>query len=171
MSLLIPFQGCATIKNTKIPESFSELGYCLNCKRVMALDGLSDGMECFCPNCDTNFFVKEAKYRFKRRCADLKNQKTAGGVLTVTMVAASVAGAMFGVPIPPPPVSEETFKPYEMPQVVTCKRASPVDAPAGQNPVSELEPHGEIKAPVYEEAEPEEVDVVNSDAPLPEEDN
>jgi len=168
-SLLIPFQGCATMKNTKIPESFSELGYCSKCKKVMALDGISDNTACACPTCDAGFVVKDAKYSFKRRCADLRNQKTAGGVLTVAMMGASLAGAMFGVPLPPPPVSEDTFRPYEMPQVVTCKKASPVEAPAGLIPASELEPHGAIKIPVYEEAEPEEVDVVNSDAPPPEE--
>lgn len=167
-AIIISSHGCATLKNTKIPESFSELGYCRNCKRVMALDGLSEGTKCFCPNCDTEFVVKDAKYRLKRRCADLKNQKTAGGVLTVAMMGASVAGAVFGIPIPPPPVCEDTFRPYEMPEVVTCKKASPVDQPAYPIPPAELRPHGAVNIPSAGEAEPEEVTVENSDAPQPE---
>jgi len=152
--------GCATMKNTKIPESFSELGYCSGCKRVMALDGISDNTACLCPNCDEEFVAKDAKYKFKRRCADLKNQKTAGGVLTAAMMAASVAGVMFGVPIPPPPVSEETFKPYELPQVVTCKKASPLDQALIQPASPELVPHGGIKAPAEED---EDLNVENDD--------
>lgn len=138
-NFFISSSGCATVKNTRIPESFTDIGYCRNCKRVMALDGLSDDTLCACPNCDMNLVVKDAKYRFKRRCADLKNQKTAGSVLTAAMMAASVAGAVFGVPIPPPPVSDDTFTPYEMPQVVTCRKASPAGIPAGQTPVPALE--------------------------------
>ena len=169
-AIIISSHGCATLKNTKIPESFSELGYCRNCKRVMALEGLAESTECFCPNCDAEFVVKDAKYRFKRRCADLKNQKTAGSVLTVAMMGASVAGAVFGVPIPPPPVSEDTFRPYEMPQVVTCKKASPVDPPVPQTPAPELRPHGVIGMPTDEASEPEEVLIENSDDPPPEDD-
>lgn len=126
-ALLAPCSGCATVRNTKIPQAFVDLGYCVNCKKVMALDGISDNTVCTCPSCGVRVIAKDAKHNFRRRCADLKNGKTAIGVLSAGALAASIAGAVFGIPIPPPPISEETFTPYEMPMIVTCKKAVPVE--------------------------------------------
>ena len=128
--------GCATLRNTKIPEAFREVGLCAGCKRLMALDGLSDGMTCECPNCGRPFVVADVKTAFKRRCADLKNRKTAMSCLAVGMTAASIAGAIYGIPIPPAPVDEETFRPYELPMLIECRQASP----AGPQPAEPAEP-------------------------------
>lgn len=134
---MLPLGGCATMKNTKIPAAYNEVGYCKGCKRLMALDGLQDAATCSCPNCGREFVAGKAKADFKKKCVDKKNMKAAVGCLSAAMVAASIAGSIYGIPIPPPPVSEETFAPYELPMVIECKQAAPVGA--GQAPSQEPE--------------------------------
>lgn len=125
VAIALSNQGCATVRNTKIPAAYSEVGLCAKCKRLVAFDGLSDGMRCDCPNCGTPLTVRDAKENFKRRCADLKNRKTALSCLAVGMTAASIAGAIYGIPIPPAPVDEDTFRPYELPMALKCRQAVP----------------------------------------------
>lgn len=121
--LILPASGCATLKNMKIPPQFTELGLCPSCRQVIAADGLSDDEIAVCPECNSTFLVRDAKYRFRKKCVDLKNRKAASGVLAVALLAASVAGAVYGIPVPPPPISEGMFVPYKLPALISCRRA------------------------------------------------
>ena len=106
-----------------MPESFSSLGSCGKCKSAIALDGLSDSDVVVCPECGAELTVESAKYRFKRKYVDRKNLKVASGVFQVALLAASIAGAMYGIVIPPPPISEDTFTPYRLPLMISCRKA------------------------------------------------
>lgn len=135
--------GCATVRSVKIPQAYSEVGLCAKCKHVMALDGLPDSLSCTCPTCGSPVTVQAAKTQFRRACVDRMNRRTAMSCLTVAMMAGSIAGSIYGIPIPPPPMDESTFKPYELPMVIECKQAAP--ATPGQTapavpPPPQLEP-------------------------------
>ena len=69
LSLLIPAHGCATLKNTKVPKAFKEVGICGHCKKLIALDGLADDESAICPECGAPFIVKDARLAFKRSIA------------------------------------------------------------------------------------------------------
>jgi len=122
--------GCATLKNTKMPEEFSDLGVCPTCKQIIAVDGFSGSEIAVCPECGSDFLVKDSKGVFKKKCVDLKNKKAITGVLAIALMAASIAGAIYGIPIPPPPIDEETFRPFEFPLAISARMA-------GQPPLSE----------------------------------
>ena len=128
-ALLAPCQGCATVRNTRVPEAYSEVGLCGKCKRLMALDGIADTAACACPNCGAPIQAGQAKYNFRRKCADKKNLKSAISCLSVAMLAGSIAGSIYGIPIPPPPMDANTFTPYELPPSLRCRQAVPADAP------------------------------------------
>lgn len=115
--------GCATLKNTKVPEEFSDLGICPSCRQVIAVDGFSANEIAVCPECGSDFLVKAAKDLFKKKCVDLKNKKTASSVFMIALMAASIAGAIYGIPIPPPPIDEETFMPFEYPVAIAARMA------------------------------------------------
>jgi len=125
ISFLASVSGCATLKNTKVPTSFNEVGICRHCKNAIALDGLQDDETAICPECGLAMGVKRAKYEFKRGYVDRRNQKTAYGVLTVTLFLASIAGAVYGIPIPVPPIEPDTFTPYKLPIGIRCRQAKP----------------------------------------------
>ncbi len=138
LALLLPSQGCATLKNTKVPQAFTDVGVCSQCKKYIALDGLSDDESAVCPECDATFRVKDARLGFKRLIISRKNQKTAQGVLTVTWMAATFAAAFYGIPLPPPPITEDTFSPYRAPFRIRCKKA----VKAGEMPLSYTDAEG-----------------------------
>lgn len=123
VSLLTSAQGCATLKNTKVPQGFADVGVCSQCKKYIALDGLSDNEKAMCPECDATFRVGEARLGFKKLIVSRKNRKTAQGAFTVTWMAATFAAAMYGIPLPPPPITEDTFSPYRAPFRIKCRRA------------------------------------------------
>jgi hypothetical protein len=136
--------GCATTKNTAMPVSFREVGYCGKCNSALALDGLSEEQVIACPNCGVISSVADAKYKFKRKYIDKKNTKTAKAFLTVALVAAAVAGAIYGIPVPLPPIDSETFTPYRLPVAITCRKAS--------FPANEINNYGaiiQIEPPAY----------------------
>lgn len=122
-ALLIPSQGCATLKNTKIPKAFDDVGVCKQCKKMVALDGLTDDDIAICPECGGRFVVKDARTGFIRKIVERRNRKTAESFLTVMWLATSVAGTLYGIPIPPPPLSEHSFAPYKPPFKIRCRRA------------------------------------------------
>ena len=121
--LLVPVQGCATLKNTKIPKAFKDVGVCANCKKLIALDDLADYDTAICPECGAPFIVRDARLGFKRKIATQKNQKAAKSFLAATWLAASVAGMIYGIPIPPPIINKETFSPYMAPLRISCRKA------------------------------------------------
>jgi len=123
-ALLAASQGCATLKNTKVPQAFADVGVCSQCKKYVALDGLYDEENAVCPECDATFRVKDARLGFNKMIVSRKNQKTAEGVLTVTWMAATFAAAFYGIPLPPPPITEDTFSPYRAPFKIRCRRAA-----------------------------------------------
>ena len=123
LALLIPAQGCATLKNTKVPKAFNDVGVCKRCEKPVALDGLADSDSAVCPECGARFIVKDARLGFKRKIVSLANKKAAAGFMTVTWLAASVAGMFYGIPIPLPPVSADTFSPYRTPLSISCRKA------------------------------------------------
>lgn len=125
VATLISASGCATLKNTKVPGSFSEVGICRHCNNAIALDGMKDEDIVICPECKLATSVKDAKYRFKRGYVDHRNKKTAYSVLAITLFVASIAGAVYGIPIPALPIEPDTFTPYRLPFGIKCNRANP----------------------------------------------
>jgi len=121
--ILVASHGCATLKNTKVPKAFKDVGVCVHCKKLIALDGLADDDTVICPECDTPFIVKDARTGFKRSIAAQKNRKAAKGFLTAAWMAASVAGMIYGIPIPPPMIDSDTFSPYVAPFSISCRKA------------------------------------------------
>ena len=121
--LLVTSQGCATLKNTKVPKAFKDVGVCAHCKKLIALDDLADDDTAICPECGAPFIVRDARLGFKRKIATQKNQKSAKNFLTATWLAASVAGMFYGIPIPPPIIKKETFSPYMAPFRISCRKA------------------------------------------------
>jgi predicted RNA-binding Zn-ribbon protein involved in translation (DUF1610 family) len=123
LSLLAPVYGCATLKNTKVPKAFKEVGVCANCRQLIALDELADGDSAVCPECGAWFIVKDAKAGFAKKMVSLKNGKMARSFMAITWLAASIAGIFYGIPIPPPVIDKETFSPYQAPFRISCRRA------------------------------------------------
>jgi len=123
IALILPASGCATLKNAKMPSQFTSLGLCPSCGQVIAVDELSDDEIAVCPECNSTFLVRDAKYHFRKKCVTLKNRKAAADVLTVALILASVAGAIYGIPVPPPPIADDTFIPYKLPALISCRRA------------------------------------------------
>lgn len=123
LAIALPAQGCATVKNTKIPASFKDVGVCGNCKKLVAVDGLLESDVAICPECSTKFLVSDARLGFRKKIVGHKNQKSAEGLLTITWMVASVAASMYGIPVPPPPITEDTFAPYKAPLMVKCRKA------------------------------------------------
>ena len=76
-AIAVSAPGCATMRNTKIPQAYSDVGYCPKCRQVMALDGIGPNASCSCPTCGNTFTAGYAKTSFKKRYADKKNQKIA----------------------------------------------------------------------------------------------
>ena len=123
----MPSYGCATVRNTKIPMSFKDVGVCGQCKKAVALDGLLDSNVAICPECGTKFLVSDARLGFRKEIVGRKNQKLLGGLLTVTWLAATVAASFYGIPLPPPPITEDTFAPYKAPFMIRCRMAKIVE--------------------------------------------
>ena len=123
MALVVSSQGCATVKNTRIPKAFSDVGVCKHCRNTVALDGLADDENVICPECGARFTAGEARLAFRKKIVSRKNQKTARSFLVVTWLAVSVAGAFYGIPLPPPPIDRDVFSPYRTPFSIKCRRA------------------------------------------------
>jgi len=130
LAFMASISGCATIRNTKVPKAFKDVGICGYCGAPIALDGLADDESAICPECGARIVVGDTRLGFKRDMAARRNARTARSFLTVTWLAAAVAGAVYGIPIPPPPIDEDTFKPYRAPFSIKCRRARRVPAPA-----------------------------------------
>lgn len=123
LAMLAGAPGCATLKNTKVPQAFDDVGVCKHCNKLVALDGLADEETAICPECGATFTVRDARLGFKRKIVGRRNAKTAQSFLTVTWLAASVAATLYGIPIPPPILNEDSFSPYRAPLRITCRRA------------------------------------------------
>lgn len=123
-TLLAATQGCATLKNTKVPQAFADVGICSQCRKYVALDDLSEGEKAVCPECGVTFGVKDARLGFKKAIVSSKNKKAAQGALTITWMAATFAAAFYGIPLPPPPITEDTFSPYRTPLKIRCRKAA-----------------------------------------------
>ncbi|MDD5436011.1 MAG: hypothetical protein PHX20_00480 [Candidatus Omnitrophica bacterium] len=76
-----------------------------------------------CPECGAHFIVRGGRTGFKKLIVSRKNQKVAQSLLTVSWLAVSVAGTFYGIPLPPPPISADTFAPYRTPFRIRCLKA------------------------------------------------
>jgi hypothetical protein len=103
---------------------------------MSALDDLADDDTAICPECGAGFTVRKARMEFRKRIVAKRNQKAAQGLLTIAWLAASVAGTLYGIPIPPPPIKEDTFAPYRAPLRITCRRAKKMEPPVIYRDVS-----------------------------------
>ena len=61
MALVVSSQGCATVKNTRIPKAFSDVGVCKHCRDTVALDGLADDEDVICPECGAHLKASESE--------------------------------------------------------------------------------------------------------------